>query len=335
MIIKKIWLAVFLTLSCLASASAQSKPEWVDRPSAAYPDPLYVSAVGAGYDRNAAERNALAALTAFFKQSVTSRVSISDRERQAGGMSYSVSDMSQSIETSAALDKLMGAEIKETWNDTANRVWYAAAVMEKKSCAALYAAELDKAVRDVKSLIAMPGGVTFESIAKCKKAYALTVDADTYTLMLSMLDGEDRRVEMSDLVSEINAAMEAAKAIPVDVRVSGDSNGRIEAAFAKALVAEGFRTGGSNSRFVVKAAFSTAAAPKTAYFNTRYTVDAALVDTAAGAELFTFNIANRESHPAGQESADNRALIAAEKKITDDFPASLREYLEAKLGLLH
>jgi hypothetical protein len=59
-------------------------------------------------------------------------------------------------------------------------------------------------------------------------------------------------------------------------------------------------------------------------------VDAALVDTGTGAELFTFNIANRESHPASQEDADNRALIGAQRKITEDFPAALREYLDTR-----
>ena len=326
---KSIWLSAFFSIGILISVSAQNKPAWVDSPSAVYPDRLYVSAVGAGADRQAAERNAVASLTSIFKQSVTSRVSITDSERQVSGSSFSESNLSQSIETSAALDKLIGAEIKETWGDTRNRVWYAAAVMEKSKCSALYAAELDKTVRDVKSLIAMPDGVTFEAVARCKKARVLTVNADTYALVLSMLGGQDRRREISALASDVNAAFEEAKSIPVDVRVKGDSNGRIKAAFANAFTAEGFRTGGRTSRFVLEAALTTSPAPKTAYFNTRYTVDAALIDTGTGAELFTFNIADRESHPAGQEDADNRALIGAQRKIAENFPAALQEYLEA------
>jgi hypothetical protein len=54
-----------------------------------------------------------------------------------------------------------------------------------------------------------------------------------------------------------------------------------------------------------------------------------LVDTGTGAELFTFNIADRESHPASQEDADKRALIGAQRGIAENFPAVLREYLEA------
>jgi hypothetical protein len=320
-------LPVFFVIAGFAALSAQSKPAWVDRPSAVYPDRLYVSAVGAGAGRQDAERNAVAALVSFFKQSVTSRVSIVDTERQVNGSSFSESNMSQSLEASAALDNLMGAEIKEVWNDARNHVWYAAAAMEKNKCAGLYAAELDKMAWEIRSLIAMPEGVTFEAISQCGRARELTAKADMYALVLSMLDGQNRRPEISTLAGEVNAALDRAKSIPVDVRVSGDSNGRIKAAFANALAAEGFKTGSRNSRFAVEATLSASPAPKTAYFNTRYTVDAALIDGSTGAEMFTFNIADRESHSASQEEADNRALIGAQRKITEKFPAALREYL--------
>ncbi|MDR1142793.1 MAG: hypothetical protein LBK77_01085, partial [Spirochaetaceae bacterium] len=289
---------------------------------------LYISAAGVGPDRRTAERNAIAALTAFFRQSVTSRVSIVDRERQVNGGSFSESDMSQSIETSAALDNLMGAEIRETWNDTRNQIWYAAAVMDKNRCGGLYASELDKTAREIRALIAMPEGVTFEAISRCRRAQELTARADTYALVLSVLGGQNRQPEISALAAEVNAALERAKSIPVDVRVTGDSNSRIRTAFANALTAEGFRTGSRNSRFAVEVTLSLSPAPKTAYFNTRYTVDAALIDTSTGVELFVFNIADRESHPASQEAADNRVLVGAQRKIAEQFPAALREYLK-------
>jgi hypothetical protein len=58
-------------------------------------------------------------------------------------------------------------------------------------------------------------------------------------------------------------------------------------------------------------------------------VDAALIDTGSDTELFSFNIANRESHAASQENADSRALLAAQRKINEGFPAVLREYLDS------
>jgi hypothetical protein len=326
---KNVCLFVFLALSGFAPAGAQTKPAWVDNPSTVYPDRLYVSAVGAGAGRQDAERNAIAALTSFFKQSVSSRVSVVDTERQVNGSSFSESNMSQSVEASAALDNLMGAEIKEAWDDVRNRIWYAAAVMEKNRCAGLYAAELDKMVREIRALIAMPEGPTFEAISQCRRAREFAAKADTCALVLFMLGGQNRQPEISLLAGEVDTACDRAGNMPVDVRVTGDSNGRIRAAFANALTAEGFKTGGRDSRFVVEAALSVFPAPKSSYFNARYTVDAALVDTRTGAELFTFNITDRESHPAGQEEADSRVLTGAQRKIAENFPAALREYLDS------
>jgi hypothetical protein len=325
-IMKKICVfAVFFGIAL--AANAQSKPAWVDNLSAVYPERFYAGAVGYGADRQSAERNAIGSLTAFFKQSVSSKVSISDREAQVNGQSVSASYMSQSIEASAALDNLIGAEIKSVWNDTQNRLWYAAAVMEKAKCRELYAAELDKALRDINALIDPAGGITFETAARCKKARELIAEADVYALVLALLDGPTRQGGLSALLLKVNAALDNARAIPVDVRVSGDVNGRVRAAFSGVFTAAGFKTGNRNSRYALEVTLSTSPAPKTAYFNTRYTIDAVLKDTQTGAELFTYNAANRESHPASQEDADIRVITGVQRRIEDEFPNVLQDYL--------
>jgi hypothetical protein len=254
-------------------------------------------------------------------------VSVTDRETQVNGRSVSSSAMSQSIEASAALESLIGAEAKAVWQDAAGRLWYAVVVMEKARCRELYAAELDKAVREANALTALDR--TFETIARCKKAQGLVGDADVYALVLSMLDGPNRSPEVSQLAAKVNAALTEARAIPVDVRVTGDTGGRIRAAFANVFTAAGFRTGNRNSRYALDVTLTTSPAPKTAYFNTRYTLDAVLKDTQTGAELFSYNVTNRESHPASQEDADSRVLVGVQRRIADEFPVALQEYLDS------
>ncbi|MDR0589555.1 MAG: LPP20 family lipoprotein [Spirochaetaceae bacterium] len=324
---KKIISLVFLVNLSFAYVNAQIKPSWVDRPSSIYPDSRFVSAVGGGGDRRQAETNALGALTAFFKQSVSSRIRMIESEIEVNGRSTSSSLNLSSIEAAAALDTLIGAEIKNTWNDPINGVWYAVAVMEKAQCGALYTGELNKTIREINTLIAISDGVSFETISKCQAAQKLAAQADVYATVLALLDGPNRQQEVSELTARIAGTMNDAKAIPVDVRVNGDINGRIKAAFAGAFTSLGFRTGNRNSRFALEVTTTFTPAPQGRYFNTRYTVDAVLKDTRTGAELFTYNIGNRESHPANQSDADNRALIGAERKITEEFPEILQEYL--------
>jgi hypothetical protein len=323
--VKKFAPVVFLV--CVGFVHAQNRPPWVDRPSAVYPDRLYVSAVGSGQDRRRAEASALGTLVAYFKQSVTSTVTINDTERQVNGRSSSDSRMSLSIETEAALDVLIGAEIKNTWNDLRTGGWYAAAVMEKAKCKGLYSRELDKTIGEIHALIDISGGISFETTANCQKAQGILEKAGMYALILTMLDGPNRQAEVSRTGAEITGVLAEARAIPVDVQVRGDVNGRIKAAFAGAFTAAGFRTGNRNSRFALEAAVTMTPAARNMYFNTRYTVDAVLRDTLTGAELFTYNTANRESHTASQADADNRAIIGAERKIAEEFPEILQEYL--------
>jgi hypothetical protein len=326
---KKVTFLIFFGGICLLYLHAQNKPAWVDKPSAVYPDQMYVSAVGLGRDRRSAESGALGSLTAYFKQSVSSSVTINDSEREVNGRSTTESRMSQSIEASSALDTLIGAEIKNTWNDAGTQNWYAVAVMEKAKCRGLYAAALDKTISEINTLIDTSGGIVFETISKCKKAQDILGKADVYALLLSMLDGPDRQPELSQLAAKTATTLDWAKVIPVDVRVSGDVNGRIKAAFSRAFTEAGFRTGNRNSRFALEVRMTLAPVNLDKYFNTRYTVDAVLKDTRTGTELFTYNIVNREAHPTDRAEANNRAVIGAERKITEEFPGVLREYLES------
>jgi hypothetical protein len=320
---------VVFNVVVLTGIGAQEKPAWVDTPSSVYPERLYVAAVGSGRDRRSAETGALGALAAYFRQSVTNTVNINDSERQTNGRSVSEIRLSQTIEAVSALDTLIGAEIKSAWNDERTGAWFAVAVMDKAVCAERYAAELDRVVDGIYTLIDVSGGVEFETIVKCQRALESVGKADVYALILSMLNGPDRQAEISQLYATIAGTLAEAKAIPVDVRVRGDVNGRIKAAFAGAFTAAGFRTGNRNSRYAMEVTITFTPAAQGRYFNSRYTVDAALTDTRTGATLFSYSVANRESHPASQGEADNRALIGAERKITEEFPGVLQEYLDS------
>jgi hypothetical protein len=320
-----IFLFVFISFSVL---SAQ-EPAWVKRPASQFPDGRFVSAVGTSRDRAQAETAALGLLTSSFKQSIVNSISMRESEKQSGGRTSSTSENSQSIEATSALDSLIGAEVKETYNDRQGRVWYAIAVMEKAKCAPLYLAELNKKVSEVNTLLGPSGEVTFETISRCQKAQAAVAEADVLALVLAMLGGANRQAEVTALAATVSSTLDQAKSIPIDVRVTGDVNNRIRNAFTTTFTTAGFRTGNRSSRYALEATVSFAPAPQNRYFNTRYTVDAVLKDTQTGADLFTFNITNRESHPGSQDEANNRAVIGAERKVTEDFPEILQDYLNA------
>ena len=99
-------------------------------------------------------------------------------------------------------------------------------------------------------------------------------------------------------------------------------------AFASALAKQGFRSGGTDSRYVLQVGvdFSSVEFPNQQNKFTRYTIDANLIDTRDASVLLPFNINGREGHISLSE-AENRAVAAAEKKINDTYGTVLSDYL--------
>jgi hypothetical protein len=86
-----------------------------------YPQNRYIAAVGAAANRANAEKQAFAALAAFFGQSVKSDIAVSAAYSQAvrnGIVSVSEkTEVRETIVTAAALDNLIGAAIGGIWED--------------------------------------------------------------------------------------------------------------------------------------------------------------------------------------------------------------------------
>ena len=178
--------------------SSGVQPRWVTAPESVYDRKTYISAVGYGDTRDLAERRALAALTAIFGQSIQaeSRSTEAYSEVISGGDIRSVSgnqDFFNRIKTSAEMDSLVGAEIKELWFD-GDGTYYAAAVMERAKTTALYKELINTNIRLINDLTALPEG-------------------EKYTL-----DGL-RRFQLAAVVADANAAF-----INV-LRVLGDGSG--------------------------------------------------------------------------------------------------------------
>ena len=123
-------------------------------------------------------------------------------------------------------------------------------------------------------------------------------------------------------------AAEIAGSIPIAVRVSNDRNGRISAALAQALQKAGFKSGDAASRYVLAATLSITEAPlqNAQYKFAAYLVDTGLTDTRDGTLLLPFSVSGREGH-ANLAGAEERALMAAEKQITETYTAALTDWL--------
>jgi hypothetical protein len=308
-----------------------ARPAWVDSPEAVYSRSSFVAAVGSGNSRDQAEKNAFAALSSIYSFSLKADQTIthSYQEMVKNGQTadwYEGASLEESIRTSTAMD-LVGAAIRDVWSD--GSIFYAVAVMENAQTARLYAQMIRDNQRIIDTLTDIPaanrnnmdGLARFQfatTLAEANKVFANVLSVIDAPVPAEMRQSEDYRLQSAAII----------KAIPVSVTVEGDRDNRLRSAFAATLTAAGFRTGGANAPYQLRArfSFSEVQLPNQSNKFVRYVLEGDFLDTATGATLFPYNVNGREGHLSLSE-AENRALRAAETKAREDYAHTLSSFL--------
>lgn len=317
------------------------QPDWVANPRTAYPEAQYVSAVGSGADLESAEKSALGALVSVFGQQVKGETVTTSRYSEAvkaGKVTVSEdASVNQAVQTSFDLDTLVGAEIKDAWDDRKGTI-YAVAVMDRAKGAMLYKDLIDANEETIAKLSEVEPGeeFTFDTYARFDLASVIGDSNKRFLNVLSVLSpamaaskrdsthtGDEFRLE----------CLKIAKNIPIGVDIAGDRDGRIAAAFSTVVSDAGFKTGTAESRYVLKGSLSLSEATLAANPNkfARYTVDAKLTDTLAATVLLPYSINGREGHATLAE-AENRAVRAAETKIRENYGVELSDFMSKLAG---
>ncbi|MCL1815924.1 MAG: LPP20 family lipoprotein [Treponema sp.] len=316
----------------------RAEPEWVTDPYRMYNRVVYLAAVGSAPSRDTAEKTALINLTSIFGQSIEGESKANYTYSQAVEASSSSwsekSDIAQAVKISAAMDTLIGAEIKDVWKSP-DGTWYAAAVMDKAKTNLIYSELIQQNLGTITKLTSLStaekesfdGFINYYQAANLADANLVFSNVRTVISSGSMMGenlkpGNDYRLE----------AVRIARNIPIAVSVENDRQNRIKDAFSGVLTRAGFRTGGSDSRYVLRARLSLdeAAYPNTPYKWIRYGVDASLIDVSTGTVLFPYNINGREGHTSLSE-AEARAVRAAEDRINEDYVNALGMFLSRNI----
>ena len=328
----------FLLFSCVSSPNNSGKPAWVDSVDSVFDRSQFVAAVGHAQEREMAKKNALANLAAFFGQAIQADQTIVNiyRESVRDGITSGWIDdiaMNNTIRTSVFMDNLIGAEIREVWHDTRNNVFYAAAVMERTRTIQLYTSAISANLEMIKNLTVMSQTErnSLEGFSRYQFAAATADINTTYVNLLNVLGvsastgirtGDEYRLK----------ARSITRTIPVDIVVSNDREGRIQNAFAKVFTDLGFRTGGNNSRYVlrVNVSLSRTEFPDNPYRFAQMELNANLIDTGTAEVLLPFSFNNREGHSTAAE-AENRVFTSAERRIETEYMELLSSYLSRLL----
>jgi hypothetical protein len=311
-----------------------SEPAWVTDPYREYGRNRYIAAVGFAATRGEAEKKALAALTAFFGQSVRSDFSAATIYSEAVSRGVlTVSENTQvrdTVVTAASMDTLVGAEIGKVWDDARGTV-YAAAYMDREKTAAVYTGLIQANLQNINELTTMSAAEknTFDGHARYKLAavmagintqYAQIISqaAGTTAASLNLKNADFYELEASNII----------KNTTVTVIVEGDRSNRIRDVFATALSRQGLRTRGNNPPYVleVTVGFDEVTFPNNSMIYCRSVVNANLIENETGTALLPFTFTDRVGHTS-YAGAENSAVRSIEKTIGEKYPAVLTEYL--------
>jgi hypothetical protein len=301
-------------------------------PYAVYSRQTNVAAVGSGSSREAAEKNALGRLVAFFGQSIQVDERLLEtyeqviRDDNIAGSSDAIR-LDTIITTSAEMDTLAGAEIADVWNNDINE-YYAVAVLNRANTVRLYSEMIRANQAVIENLVDIPEAEknSFDGVTRYSSAAVIADVVTSYANLLSVIGspvrdlkrGDDYRLEALDII----------KSIPIGISVQNDRAGRIAGAFAGVFSNAGFLSGGDDPRYVLDADVTLEPVDLVGSQNkfTRITLKANLVDTRLNAVLLPFDFNSREGHVT-QAEADNRAYATAERRINEEYANLLSDYL--------
>jgi hypothetical protein len=322
------------------SGLSREEPAWVSGVDQVYSRLRYVAAVGYGSSRAIAEKEAFASMISIFGQTIQvdrqSMVGYQEALRQDAVSAYiKNTEITNAIKTSAGMEALIGAEIRDYWYDGRD-THYAVAVMEKSRAASLYS-ELVEANREIISkLITMDEGERYSlpGYARYHLAAKLAGGNRVFANILSVVGGPS--LSPRELAEGENFRLEAeniARRIPIDVRIQNDQANRLKGAFAAVIGSQGLQSGGDGSLYALdgRISFTQADFQKSDSVYVRYVLEAGLVDRRTGAVLLPYTFSGREGHLTLAE-AENRALGTVEKEIAGGWAAALAGYLDSLLS---
>ena len=313
-------------------------PDWVRNPYNRYNSQEYLAAVGSGSTRLDAERNAVGSLISQFGQSihVDERISTTYQEAVRSGVSVwsEVTSADTIIALSTSFDTLIGVEIGETWEGSGTH--YAAAILNKPRAAVVYTDMVRANQAMITNLTSIPASErnTLNSFARLQFAAAIADVNVSYGNLLQQIGSPFPGLRNGDELRLEAAAIQ--RSIPINITVSGnpdaDRAGRIRGAFTSALSELGFQSGGINSRYVLDLNISITPADiaGSTYVWSRINVSANLGDSVMRTVLLPYNFNIREGHTTRSE-ADNRVILAAERRVNDEYAVILGNYLSGLL----
>lgn len=237
-----------IALSACAWFGGQSKPDWIEGVSTAYPPGQYLIGLGQAENRAVAEDRAYAAVARIFKAEVNAQAK--DWESylviEQRGQSSSERRLTLDNLTRVSTDKVLeNVRIVERWVDGRTGLQYALAAMHRPQAETAFMeriTELDRSIRDdVEESRSPPDKMT--KVRALRRAVKNLVLRETYNADLRVIrpsgQGTAAAYRVDELMREIEQFL--ATNLVLAVTMTGDQAEPAQRALAEGLLREGLQ----------------------------------------------------------------------------------------------
>ncbi len=334
-------LPMFL-LSCGAKQPAlkngvqrDERPEWVNNPEMNYPAKKYLTAVGIGDTRTAAEDNARGNLAKIFQSDIkvdhTMMQNIMETDTELKESMQMLTNTN--VKSNQTLKNI---KIGDAWFSPGEGRYYVIAYLDRFETARIYTEEMDK--NEALAQNAYKNAVSEE---KLLRRYAFLNKAKNALVINKMLASQLLIInpnmpynEPAELENNINAELENTRSrITCNIRAEGDLREDVLASLKEMVAKFMFPViddpGNAKLQFTVKTSLKpvTLNAPGVYFI---YDVSIGLKDNINHQTLETFNATGREGQ-VDESGARKRVAMAVHKKITKDYYKKLSQYIEGNV----
>ncbi len=323
---------LFLSSSC-TSMSTGTSPRWLDTLyDKQYDEDTYLCAVGSGSSREKAVDSALSSLSQVFNSQVKSVTTVLSRSTAqddgSGQMKFTEqSEMMDQGSVSSSTDRIVGAQVVNTYSDDNARVYVRVALHRKKT-AELYQKEIDELDLSIMSVR--------------RELISLSDPLERYFTLLKAVSFSKRQQNLFDQIQVLLKKSQNSTLIPLErelavmassvkVAVAVDSledHQMIFSAFSQKLVDLGFSVVPLDANPTAFLDLQYECTPlelkDSPYKYARYTLSAQL--NSGSSTLFTYQKSERET-ALSIEEAQKKALVQATTEVVSEFFALLQQRL--------
>lgn len=247
---KKIGLALCAigVLSGCAGFGGQTKPDWIDGVSGAYPSGQYLVGVGQAENRAVAEDHAYAAVARIFKAEVSAQAKDWESYLLIEQRGHSSEERRLTLDnlTRVSTDKVLeNVRIVDRWVDRHNGLHYALAGMHRPQAETSFMekiAELDRSISDAVEEAHRPSD-KLAKVRALRRAARNLVLRETYNADLRVIRPSGQGTAAAYRVSELTHELEQflATNLVLAVAVTGDQVEPAQRALIEGLLKEGLQ----------------------------------------------------------------------------------------------